>query len=59
MVAVKVRNEYMTDLMKTDARFEQLHLGALAAIQQKVTVLNLNELTGWKPAVGRQGSIRT
>lgn len=49
----------MTDLMKTDARFEQLHLGALTAIQQKVTVLNLNELTGWKPAVGRQGPIRT
>jgi hypothetical protein len=44
MVAVKVRYEYMVDAMQVGLESHELHLRALAAINEKITVLDLYQL---------------
>jgi hypothetical protein len=54
MVAMKMRNEYVTDFVEADAHFHELHLRTFATINEQVPVLYLNKLAGRKSPVRGQ-----
>lgn len=56
MIAVKVTYKDMTNAMDVDIRLSNLKLRTFAAIDQEMTILNVEILGRSKPAVSRNGS---
>lgn len=56
MITVKVAYEDVIDPVEICLKPHKLHLCALSAIDEKMSVLNFNQLSGWKPAISRQCS---
>jgi hypothetical protein len=56
MITVKVADENMVYAMKVYLITHHLHLGSFAAINEKLTVLNLQKLGAGKASIGGHGA---
>jgi hypothetical protein len=48
MVAMKMADKDIIDLSEPDPAFPELHLGSLAAVDQKQTLMCIEHMSGWK-----------
>ena len=51
MIAVKVADEDVTDPVKVGLKAHELHLCTFSAVDHKMSVLDLDELSGWITSV--------
>jgi hypothetical protein len=59
MVSVQMTDENVSDSVKVDLISHQLHLASLTAVNQEISILNLYQLRGREPAIGRHRATRT
>ena len=54
MVAVKMGNEDVVYAVQVCLETHQLHLRPFSTVDEKESILDLNQLRGWKSAISRQ-----
>jgi len=59
MIAMQVRDEDVADAVQVGLNFHQLHLRALATVDQKVSALDFDELRRWVATIGRHRTAGT